>query len=112
MLIRAQMCAVCMQWLAQFIVVYSLPHMVANIKYGTFIFFGSCTVVAFVFAYLFVPETKGVALEDMDIMFGNGAPLLARAARKRYMEAHNAGINTVTINQVADKTAAERVEKA
>ncbi|KAF2729167.1 general substrate transporter [Polyplosphaeria fusca] len=95
------MCAVCMQWLAQFLVVYSLPHMIAGITYGTFIFFGSCTVVAFFFAFFFVPETKGVALEDMDIMFGNGAPIWARAARKRYDEAHEAGINTITIQEVA-----------
>lgn len=100
-----------MQWLAQFIVVYSLPHMVANITYGTFIFFGTCTVIAFIFAYLFVPETKGVALEDMDIMFGSGAPLLARSARKRYDEAHEAGINTVTIAHVENKRREVRGEE-
>ncbi len=52
------MCAVCMQWLAQFIVVYSVPYMVARITYGTFIFFGACTAVAFWFAYFFVPRPK------------------------------------------------------
>jgi hypothetical protein len=59
----------CMQWLAQFMVVYSLPYMVVSIKSYTFIFFGICTLVAFVFTYLFVPETKGLLLEDMDILF-------------------------------------------
>lgn len=92
-----------MQWLAQFMVVYSLPHMITSITYGTFIFFGSSTVVAFLFAYFFVPETKGVALEDMDIIFGKGAPILAIAARKRYDEAHAAGITTVTIQEVKEK---------
>jgi sugar porter (SP) family MFS transporter len=47
------MCAVCMQWLAQFLVVYSLPYMIVNITYGTFIFFGVCIVFSFVFC-LFV----------------------------------------------------------
>ncbi|KAF2645786.1 general substrate transporter [Massarina eburnea CBS 473.64] len=106
------MCAVCMQWLAQFIVVYSLPHMIIGITYGTFIFFGSCTVLAFIFAYLFVPETKGVSLEDMDLMFGNGAPLLARAARKRYLEAHEAGINTINVSAIEGKTDANYVDDA
>ncbi|KAJ4301119.1 hypothetical protein N0V90_003209 [Kalmusia sp. IMI 367209] len=106
------MCAVCMQWLAQFIVVYSLPHMIAGITYGTFIFFGSCTIVAFFFAYFFVPETKGVALEDMDIIFGNGAPLYARAARRRYDEAHEAGINTVTISHVENKERSTYVQES
>ena len=77
--------------------------MITDITYGTFIFFGSCTVLAFLFAFFFVPETKGVALEDMDILFGSGAPILARAARKRYIEAHEAGLNTVTIAHVQDK---------
>ncbi|OAG00718.1 general substrate transporter [Paraphaeosphaeria sporulosa] len=45
-------------WLAQLMVVYSLLQMIAGITYGTFIFFGSCMVVAFIFAYFFVPETK------------------------------------------------------
>lgn len=47
------MCAVCMQWLAQFIIVYPLPYMIASINYGTFYFFGACTIVALVFACLF-----------------------------------------------------------
>ena len=87
------MFAVCMQWLAQFIVVYSLPYMVTRITYGTFIFFGTCTVVAFFFAYFFVPETKGIPLEDMDLLFGPEAPITARAARKRYLEAKEAGLS-------------------
>ncbi|KAJ5768398.1 sugar transporter [Penicillium manginii] len=80
------MCAVCMQWLAQFMIVYSLPHMVATIKYGTFYFFGACTVSAFVFAYLFVPETKGVPLEDMGGLFGPNVSILAVKAQDNYQE--------------------------
>lgn len=94
------MCAVCMQWLAQFIVVYSLPYMVARITYGTFIFFGSCTVVAFCFAFLFIPETKGVALEDMDLIFGVGAPMFAIPARKRYEESTAAGLRALQMREL------------
>ena len=80
------MCAVCMQWLAQFIIVYSLPHMISSIKYGTFYFFGACTVVALIFAYLFVPETKGVPLEDMGVVFGADVSVYATRARRNYLE--------------------------
>lgn len=104
------MCAVCMQWLAQFIVVYSLPYMVARITYGTFIFFGSCTVVAFVFAFLFVPETKGVPLEDMDLIFGMGAPVFAIPARRRYEESKAAGLGARQLREVVEKPGAEHVE--
>lgn len=48
----------CMQWLAQFMIVYSLPYMVVSIKWGTFLFFGICTLCAFLFTFLFIPETK------------------------------------------------------
>lgn len=78
------MCAVCMQWLAQFMIVYSLPHMVEAISFGTFYFFAACTSVALVFAFLFVPETKGIPLEDMDLLFGRGAGIYARGARQNY----------------------------
>lgn len=43
--------------------------MIESISYGVFIFFGCMTAIAFAFVYFFVPETKGVALEDMDILF-------------------------------------------
>jgi sugar porter (SP) family MFS transporter len=86
------MCTVCMQWLAQFMIVYSLPYMVKSIKQGIFFFFAACTVCALLFAYFLVPETKGVVLEDMELLFGPNTPKLAVAKRKAYEEAHLAGI--------------------
>ncbi|RKK09013.1 Quinate permease [Fusarium oxysporum f. sp. narcissi] len=77
---------ICVQWVTQFIVVYSLPHMVIGITYGTFLFFGACTVFAIIFAWLFIPETKGVQLEDMDLLFGPDVPILASRARDNYLQ--------------------------
>lgn len=108
----AMMCAVCTQWLAQFIVVYSLPYMMNSITYGTFIFFGTCTVIAFIFAYFFVPETKGVVLEDMDLLFGKDAPIFAKAAWKRYLEAKESGLNATVLYGGGGKLAAEEREDA
>lgn len=85
------MCAGCMQWLSQFIVVYSLPYMVTGIQSGMFFFFGACSVMAFIFAYLFVPETKGVTLEDMELLFGKQMPLLAPSRRKAFLQAKGDG---------------------
>ncbi|KAI1871942.1 uncharacterized protein JN550_004145 [Neoarthrinium moseri] len=75
---------ICIQWLTQFIVVYSLPHMVIGMTYGTFLFFGCCTVLAVLFAWLFVPETKAVELEAMDLLFGPDVSILAWEARESY----------------------------
>ncbi|KAI0165432.1 general substrate transporter [Hypoxylon sp. FL1284] len=71
----------CTQWLAQFIIVYSTPYMMTNITYGTFLFFGASLVVGMLLVFLFVPETKGLSLEDMDVLFNVRG--LAAAQRKK-----------------------------
>ena len=58
--------------------------MITGIGYGTFLFFACCTALAFVFAYLFVPETKGVAMEDMHLIFGPDVSILATKVQKNY----------------------------
>ncbi|KAM5386605.1 hypothetical protein ACJZ2D_000568 [Fusarium nematophilum] len=75
----------CAQWLGQFIVVYSTPYMIQGISYGTFLFFGSMTVLAFVFVFVCVPETKGVSLEDMDLLWEKTKGL-AHTKRKQFDE--------------------------
>lgn len=57
------------QWVMQFIIVYSNPYMMQNIKFGTFYFFAACLLLSIPFAYFLLPETKGISLENMDIMF-------------------------------------------
>ncbi|KAH8880224.1 general substrate transporter [Thozetella sp. PMI_491] len=105
------MIIVCSQWLAQFCVVYSLPYMLAAIKYGTFFFYGSCTVGAFLYAWLFVPETKGIPLEDMDLLFSD-APIYAPAARKRYLESKAAGLDAIAVHRLQQKSDVQQVEVA
>lgn len=43
-----------------------VPLMMANLKYGTYFFFGSMLFLILCFTVLFVPETRGRSLEDMD----------------------------------------------
>ncbi len=96
----AMMFPTCMQYLGQFVVIYSLSYMLNTFKYGTYLFYASWIVVGFVFTYFFVPETKGVSLEDMDLLFDAGAPVWARAARRRYEDAHGAGVTAVAVHQM------------
>lgn len=86
------------QYLGQFVVVYSLPYMVNSIQYGTYLFYAAWIVVGFIFTYFLVPETKGVTLEDMDLLFDAGASVWARAARRRYETAHAAGVTAVDVH--------------
>lgn len=42
------------------------PIMIADISYGTFFFYGACCVIMGLIVYVFLPETKGRSLEEMD----------------------------------------------
>lgn len=99
---------VCWQWLTQFIVVYSLPHMILAMKYGTFLFFGVWTVLAIVFAWILTPETKGVELEDMDLLFGKNVPWRARAAEEHYWASRD--LRSVRVQLKADQGVTEQIE--
>ncbi|CEG84215.1 Putative D-xylose-proton symporter [Rhizopus microsporus] len=57
-------------WMCNFIIGLIVPTMLANITYGTYIFFACFLVLSFFFVWLFVPETKGRSLEEMDEIFG------------------------------------------
>lgn len=46
--------------------------------------------MAILIAWFFVPETKGIALEDMDLLFGPDVPIIASKATKNYLEARDA----------------------
>ncbi len=45
--------------------------MLRNITYGTYILFGVLTFLGAAFIWFFVPETKRVSLEEMDVLFGS-----------------------------------------
>ena len=58
-------------WMSNFIVGQITPIMLQKITYGTFIFFGLLTFGGGAFVWLFVPETKRLTLEEMDVLFGS-----------------------------------------
>lgn len=52
-------------------------------KYGTYIFFGLLTFGGAIFIQFFVPETKNLSLEEMDILFGSVGVAQADEERMR-----------------------------
>uniref|UniRef100_A0A0B7KCS7 Major facilitator superfamily (MFS) profile domain-containing protein n=1 Tax=Bionectria ochroleuca TaxID=29856 RepID=A0A0B7KCS7_BIOOC len=52
-----------------FVTNYVIPYMIANLKFGTGWVFGGISISALVFTFFFLPETKGLALEDIDKIF-------------------------------------------
>ncbi|CAO1614888.1 unnamed protein product [Sympodiomycopsis kandeliae] len=57
------------QWCFNCIIARVTPNMLLELKYGTFIFFGSMTVLACIWAAVFLPETSAWPLERLDYAF-------------------------------------------
>ncbi|KAI1206959.1 general substrate transporter [Annulohypoxylon truncatum] len=58
-------------WMNNFIVGQVTPIMLTKIGYGTYILFGLLTFMGAAFIWFFVPETKRLTLEEMDVIFGS-----------------------------------------
>ena len=75
-------------WMCNFIIGLVTPDMLETIGYGTYIFFAAFALIAFVFTWFLIPETKvsdflnsmvkaradssqGKSLEQMDAVFGD-----------------------------------------
>lgn len=67
----------------KFIVGQVTPDMITGITYGTFLIFGILIFLGAVFIFFFFPETKGLSLEEMDILFGSVGLAAADAERMR-----------------------------
>ncbi|KAI1800339.1 general substrate transporter [Daldinia bambusicola] len=58
-------------WMNNFIVGQVTPIMLSRIGYGTYVLFGLLTFMGAGFIWFFVPETKRLTLEEMDVIFGS-----------------------------------------
>lgn len=67
-----------------FIVGQVTPSMLSSISYGTYILFGLLTYMGAAFIWFYVPETKRLTLEEMDVIFGS--PGTAQADNERIEE--------------------------
>ncbi|RYP44146.1 hypothetical protein DL768_009381 [Monosporascus sp. mg162] len=56
-------------WLGSFIVARTTPYMITGLGYGTYFVFASILMAMGAWACFFVPETKGISLEEMDALF-------------------------------------------
>ncbi|KAK5132844.1 hypothetical protein LTR08_008560 [Meristemomyces frigidus] len=61
----------CSNWLNNFIIGLLTPPLVEKTGYGAYVFFAVFCLLSLFWTYLFVPETKGKSLEQMDQVFGD-----------------------------------------
>ncbi|GAB7343816.1 hypothetical protein MBLNU457_1786t2 [Dothideomycetes sp. NU457] len=69
--IRGGALAVVSQWLWTFLVVEITPPMITNIGYKSYIVFAVINFVTIPIVYLFFPETCGLPLEAVDLLFAD-----------------------------------------
>ena len=78
-------------WLLNFAIGYATPYMVdsgpgnADLQAKVFFIWGGCCVICFFFVYFFVPETMGLSLEQVDILYRNSSILGSNLYRKQIL---------------------------
>ncbi|KAF1995987.1 general substrate transporter [Amniculicola lignicola CBS 123094] len=84
------------QWLFNFVIAKITPLMLADITYGTFLLFGSCCILMGIYVVFCVPETKGVPLESIHVLFegdivkGCIKDTIPRFSRAKQLQDHRA----------------------
>jgi hypothetical protein len=58
-------------WLWTYVVTKALPSMYTSMGYGVYILFATALISASIYAFLFIPETKGLRIDQMDRLFGS-----------------------------------------
>ncbi|KAI8140597.1 general substrate transporter [Fennellomyces sp. T-0311] len=107
--------AICMSitiaifWAMNTVIAKVTPLMITNLTYGTYFFFGSTVFAMTVFTWLFIPETRGRSLEDMEPIFTGPVIVL------KNKEATQTNLNTKekeagSTHSSSDHEAAERGE--
>lgn len=65
----AQSVTVCVNMISTFIVAQFFTTMLCHMKFGLFIFFGCFVVIMTIFIYKLLPETKGIPIEEMTMVW-------------------------------------------
>ena len=106
-------------WLLNFVIGYVTPYMVdsgpgnANLGAKVFFIWGGFCVICFFFVYFCIPETMGLSLEQVDILYRNSSILKSNQFRKQILSEniHDDTIEAYATQTKAGKGEAEHVEK-
>lgn len=59
-------------WIWNFFIVMITPILIAQINWGTYLFFAALNAIFIPILYFFYPETAGRSLEEIDLIFAKG----------------------------------------
>lgn len=61
----------------QFVITKTLPYIFSSLGYGTWFFFACWMLIATLWAFFFLPETKGLTIDQMDkLLYIRSHPML------------------------------------
>jgi len=89
---KAMSLSVASNWLWNFGISYATPYLVnkapgsAGLEVKVFFIWGSTCAGCFLFTYFCVPETKGLSLEQIDILYQNTTPMRSVSYRRQLKE--------------------------
>lgn len=84
---KAMSMSVASNWLWNFAIAYATPYLVnpgpgnAGLQAKVFFIWGSTCLGCLLFTYFFVPETKGLSLEQIDLMYEHSIPMRSHVFR-------------------------------
>ncbi|KAH7123013.1 general substrate transporter [Dactylonectria macrodidyma] len=97
-------------WMNNFIVGQVTPDMLTSMTYGTYILFGALTYLGAAFVWFYVPETKRLSLEEMDLIFGSEGVAQADAERMEEIN-REIGLHQILHRGLDDGEAVDDIEK-
>jgi len=89
---KAMSMSVASNWLWNWAIAYATPYLVnpgagnANLQVKVFFVWGSTCFCCIIFTYFCVPETKGLSLEEIDLLYQNTTPINSVAYRRQLLE--------------------------
>jgi len=117
---KAMSMATASNWLWNFAIGYATPYLVntgpgnAGLQVKVFFIWGSTCLGCLVFTYFCIPETKGLSLEAIDVLYQNTTPIHSVAYRRRLIAEEEAigpvGVQEKELHQ-DDKLGGQHIEK-
>lgn len=98
--------AVATQWLFNFTFSLVTPYMIQSWGSYTFIFYALLDLIMATLSFLFVKETRGVRIEEMENIFNSRAAFDVDAVHRKTLEGE--GVDEVSVPMGAAKTMEER----
>ncbi|KAF8210884.1 monosaccharide importer [Mycena galopus ATCC 62051] len=116
--------SVASNWLWNFGIGYATPYLVdpstkgqpngvatAALHVKVFFIWGSTCLGCFIFTYFFIPETKGLSLEQIDLLYMESTITGSEAYRKQMIAANETFTRHEKVTSSSDNASVERVDK-